>query len=412
MVGESHEARDRGAGLLERREEPLGLADAAEGIDALPLPDRTPVGSFLSEGDEDLGGMPGTQDRSAAVVAAEDRDERLELLRARSMRHDEQIGPGEPAERFAQQPRRQDGVAAEGIDRIEQNHVEVAAEATMLESVIEKDEVGMEAADRQLPPADTIGIDDDGKAGNLAGDEDRLVSRLFDAQQDVHAVRHDPRPGSLRAISAAQDQGPDARGEKRARDVDDDRRLAGPSDSDVADADDGDRQAMDPRPAAVVETVAGRGGEGVQGRSGPQSRSRELGAGEPHAGAAPGRLVAAPFPEPWPALLETAASRTGSTSRRVRSSAPAFLATSRRAFSPAIARSSGSAARRAKSSTRAAAPVTWKAPPAASRRPAASRVFSMCGPKIGATPSAAASMRLWPPIGAMLPPTKATEAAR
>src|SRR5207244_3923582 len=202
----------------------------------------------------------------------------------------------------------------------------------------------------------------------------------------------DPGPAPLGAVPPAQDGRRGARAKEEAGDVDDEGRFSRSPGGDVSDADDRDRQTMNARPLPIVEGVAGIGDQLPDGGRRPESGAPEL------------------CPRRSQAVTSTAFARNGRSSTTARSSAPEPSSTTRRARSPARARIVGSSASLLKREASPGASAIWNAPPASRRRAATSRAFAMWGPKMGATPWAAGSTRLWPPIGASDPPTNATVA--
>src|SRR5258708_9968774 len=88
----------------------------------------------------------------------------------------------------------------------------------------------------------------------------------------------------------------------------------------------------------------------------------------------------------------------------VRAEAPRFCSTVRRARSPIEARAAWSSSRRSASANTSRPFCTSVPPPSRRKTEAISRKFDICGPKQTGTPAAAASMGLWPPVAARLPP--------
>jgi hypothetical protein len=82
---------------------------------------------------------------------------------------------------------------AERILPIDEEKVEAIAEAEVLEAVIEKEGVGPVVANGVTGAFDSVGIDEDGDAGEVAGEHEGLVSCLGGVEEDRFSVGNNAR---------------------------------------------------------------------------------------------------------------------------------------------------------------------------------------------------------------------------
>jgi hypothetical protein len=84
---------------------------------------------------------------------------------------------------------------AERILSINKEEVEAIAETEVLETIVEKEGIGLVVADGVACAFDSVGIDEYGDTGEIAGEHEGLVSCLGGVEEDRFSVRNNPRRG-------------------------------------------------------------------------------------------------------------------------------------------------------------------------------------------------------------------------
>jgi len=174
---------------------------------------------------------------------------------------------------FAEDSSGQNMFVAERILSIDEEKVEAIAEAEVLESVIEKEGVGPKVADGVTGAFDSVGIDEHGDAGEIAGEHEGLVSCLRGVEEDRFSVgnnaggRGDPtwekligqageeRFGSA-FVAATEDSDAAACLVERSGKFLDDGSFAGATYGEVADADDHDPDGVSAKDGILIEAGA------------------------------------------------------------------------------------------------------------------------------------------------------------
>ena len=75
-------------------------------------------------------------------------------------------------------------LVAEWVLAIDEEEVEAVAEAEVLEAVVEKEGVGLIVADGVAGGFDTVGVDEDGDAWEIAGEHEGLVTGLSGIEEN------------------------------------------------------------------------------------------------------------------------------------------------------------------------------------------------------------------------------------
>src|SRR5205814_8357461 len=164
---------------------------------------------------------------------------------------DEGGGAIEAGGRLAEEAAGVDVVMAEGIGGVDEDEIDVAGEAAVLEAIIEQKNIGLRLVFEDKQPAgDAIGL---GVDGDVLLVEQFAEEGLFIAHAACAAV-----------IAAHEDGGVEAVLFEFSRQPADEGRFAGAAGGDVTDGDDGDGELMGAAEMDVIEFVAQAGGGGVE----------------------------------------------------------------------------------------------------------------------------------------------------
>ena len=183
VVGKGALVDDFGAETDQSLHEAFGHGDAGDGADA----EATQVGereTFSGEKIFEVKGVMATGvDRGVAIVATNLFFE-FGVIFARAFGEQDEIGPAEGIGGFAQDTAGKDVLIAERVLAVDEEEIEAVAEAEILEAVVEKESVGLVVADGVAGGFDAIGIDEDGDAGEIAGEHEGFVASLGGIEQD------------------------------------------------------------------------------------------------------------------------------------------------------------------------------------------------------------------------------------
>ena len=186
---------------------------------------------------------------------------------------EDEIGAAQGVGWFAEDSSGQNMFVAERILSIDEEEVKAIAEAEVLEAVIEKEGVSSVVSDGVAGTFDSVGIDEHGDAGEIAGEHEGLVSCLGRIEEDRIAVRNnaggrgDPawkkligqageeRFGSA-FVAATEDSDAAACLVKRAGEFFNDGSFAGATYGEVADADDHDPDGVSAKDGILIEAGA------------------------------------------------------------------------------------------------------------------------------------------------------------
>ena len=220
-------------------------------------------------------------DRGVAIVATNLFFE-FGVIFARAFGEQDEIGPAEGIGGFAQDAAGKDVLIAERVLAVDEEEIEAVAEAEILEAVVEKESVGLVVADGVAGGFDAIGIDEDGNAGEVAGEHKGLVARLGGIEQDRFSVGDNTRGGGGAAreeligqageegfgygfVTATEDGDATSGFEEGAGEFFHHGGLAGTADGEVADADDHDPDRVAAEDGVLVEAGADAHDAGVKG---------------------------------------------------------------------------------------------------------------------------------------------------
>ena len=159
---------------------------------------------------------------------------------------------------------------AERILSIDEEEVKAIAEAEVLEAVIEKEGVSSVVSDGIAGAFDSVGIDEHGDAGEIAGEHEGLVSCLGGVEEDRFSVRNNARgrgnPAWKKLIGQAGEERFGSAFVATTEDGDaatcfveragkflDDGSFAGATYGEIADADDHDADGVSAKDSILVE---------------------------------------------------------------------------------------------------------------------------------------------------------------
>jgi hypothetical protein len=216
-----------------------------------------------------------------AVVAA-DLFFELGLVFALAFGEKDQVGALEGVGRFAKDAAGEDVAVAEGILAVDEEEVKAVAEAEVLVAIVEEEGVGAVVADGVPGGFDAVGINEDGDAGEVAGEHEGFVAGLGGVEQDGFSVRDDAGRGGSAAgeeaigesgeerlgdgfVAAAEDGDPAAGFLEGAGEFFHDGGFAGAADSEVADADDEGADGVTAEDGIVIKAGAESHDAGVDG---------------------------------------------------------------------------------------------------------------------------------------------------
>ena len=204
------------------------------------------------------------------------------VIFARAFGQKDEIGSAEGIGRFAQDSAGQDVLIAEGVLAVDEEEIEAVAEAEVLKAVVEEEGIGLVVADGVASGFDAIGIDEDGDAGEIAGEHEGFVARLGGIEQDRFSVGDNAGRGrgtarekfigqageerfGDRFIAAAEDGDATAGSEEGAGEFFHDGGFAGATDGEIAHADDHDADGVAAEDRILVEAGAKAHDAGVDG---------------------------------------------------------------------------------------------------------------------------------------------------
>ena len=186
---------------------------------------------------------------------------------------EDEIGAAQGVGWFAEDSSRQNMFVAERILSIDEEEVKAIAEAEVLEAVIEQEGIGSIVADGEASAFDAIGIDEDGDAGEIAGEHEGFITSLSGIEENGPSVRNnaggrgDPawkkligQAGEERFggafVAATEDSDAAACLVKRAGEFFNDGSFAGATYGEVADADDHDPDGVSAKDGILIEAGA------------------------------------------------------------------------------------------------------------------------------------------------------------
>jgi hypothetical protein len=195
------------------------------------------------------------------------------LVLALAFGEEDEVGALEGVGRFAQNAAGKDVAVAEGILSVDEEEVEAVTEAEVLVAVVEEEGVGAVVADGVPGGFDAVGVDEDGDAGEVAGEHEGLVAGLGRVEQHRFSVRNN----AGRRRGAAGEKTVGEASEERlgdgfvaaAKDGDaapgllqgageffDDGSFAGATDGEIADADDQGTNRVTAEDGVVIKAGA------------------------------------------------------------------------------------------------------------------------------------------------------------
>ncbi len=169
-------------------------------------------------------------------------------------RQDRRVRPLQAADRLAQQAARQQIAVPPRAGGVDQDEVEIALQAPMLEAIVQHQDVALQLLDRRPRQGDSISSLQMRHIGEV----------LFQHQCLIVPARYT-------SVTSAQQCHLQAALAKEPRDPFDARRLAGAADRQVADADDRDYGLVDRLPAAVEGPVSHAHAQVVTEAQGPKA---------------------------------------------------------------------------------------------------------------------------------------------
>jgi hypothetical protein len=110
------------------------------------------------------------------------------VIFAGAFREEDEIGTAESIGGLAEDSAGEDVLIAEGVLAIDEEEVESIAEAEVLETVVEKEGIGLVVADGVACGFDAVGVDEDGDAWEVAGEHEGLVTRLSGIEENRFSV--------------------------------------------------------------------------------------------------------------------------------------------------------------------------------------------------------------------------------
>lgn len=195
---------------------------------------------------------------------------------------EDEIGSAEGGVRFAQNAARKNVLVTEGVLAVDEKEVKAVAEAKVLEAVIEEEGIGLVLANGVAGRFDAVGIDEDGDAGEVAGEHEGFIACLGGIEEDGFSVGDDAGWGGGATgkkfigeageewfgdgFVAAAENGDAATGlDEGAGEFFDDGGFAGTTDGEVTHADDHDADGVAAKERVLVEAGAQAHEAGVKG---------------------------------------------------------------------------------------------------------------------------------------------------
>ena len=281
VVGKGALVDDFGAETDQSLHEAFGHGDAGDGADA----EATQVGereTFSGEKIFEVKGVMATGvDRGVAIVAT-DLFFEFGVIFARAFGQENEIGPAEGIGGLAEDSAGENVLIAERVLAVDKEEVKAVAEAEVLKAVVEEEGIGLVVADGVAGGFDAIGIDEDGNAGEVAGEHKGLVARLGGIEQDRFSVGDNAGRGwgptgeefigqageegfGYGFVTATEDGDATSGFEEGAGEFFHHGGLAGTADGEVADADDHDADRVAAEDGVLVEAGADAHDAGVKG---------------------------------------------------------------------------------------------------------------------------------------------------
>ena len=293
VIGKGALVDDFGSEFDQSLEEAFGHSDAGDGADA----EATQVGereTFSREKIFEVKGVMATGVDGGVAVMAADLFFEFGVIFARAFGQKDEIGPAESIGGFTQDAAGEDVLIAERVLAVDKEEVKAVAEAEVLKAVVEEEGIGLVVADGVAGGFDAIGIDEDGDAGEVAGEHEGFVASLGGIEQDRFSVGDHAGRGRGPAgekfigqageegfgygfVTATEDGDPTAGGEEGAGEFFDHGGLAGTADGEVADADDHDADRVAAEDGVLVEAGADAHDAGVDGGEEEKERLEEGG---------------------------------------------------------------------------------------------------------------------------------------
>jgi hypothetical protein len=258
VVGVAAGDDDFAAEVAEDFFEAFGGGDAADGTGFAAIEEEEGLGVIrVVDILEDDWAVAAGDDFCGAVTG----DDVIVAVLAFAFGEEDVAGAAEIARGFAESAAWEEVVIAEGGVAVDEDDVETAAEAEVLETVVEEERVAVEFADGPAAGFDAVFVDDDGDAGEIAGEHPWFVAGVSGVAGDVRAIADDERwrfaggaeeasgetvaEGRFDAfVAAAEDSDLAAFLLEAAGEHFDDWGFAGAADGEVADADDGGSEVV------------------------------------------------------------------------------------------------------------------------------------------------------------------------
>ena len=293
VVGKGALVDDFGAETDQSLHEAFGHGDAGDGADA----EAAQVGereTFSGEKIFEVKGVMATGVDGGVAVMAADLFFEFGVIFARAFGQENEIGPAEGIGGFAQDAAGKDVLIAERVLAVDEEEIEAVAEAEILEAVVEKESVGLVVADGVAGGCGAIGIDEDGDAGEVAGEHEGFVARLGGIEQDRFSVGDNAGRGwgptgeefigqageegfGYGFVTATEDGDATSGFEEGAGEFFHHGGFAGTADGEVADADDHDPDRVAAEDGILVEAGAKAHDAGVEGGEEEKERFEEGG---------------------------------------------------------------------------------------------------------------------------------------
>jgi hypothetical protein len=129
------------------------------------------------------GVMAAGVDGGMSVVAA-DFFLHLGVFVAGAFGEEDEIGAAESIGGFAKDSAGEDVLVAEWVLAIDEEEVEAVAEAEVLEAIVEEEGVGLVVADGVAGGFDTVGVDENGDAWEVASEHEGFVAGLSGIEEN------------------------------------------------------------------------------------------------------------------------------------------------------------------------------------------------------------------------------------
>ncbi len=157
---------------------------------------------------------------------------------------DDSIGPVHAGKRLPEASERNHACVFKRLGRVDQQQIEVPGQSRVLESVIEDENIDGGALFDPAPGGVSIAVDDDANARARLRQQKRLIPGFKRASEYPVLIRHLDNSRTFSLVPAAQDSHAQALIPQKTGDEGHARGLACPSNSQIADADDGSIQSV------------------------------------------------------------------------------------------------------------------------------------------------------------------------